>query len=148
MRWKKFPWLAAGCILSVRAVFVQLGFYYHIRHALGTAQIALNPSLVFTMGFMLVFSVVIALFKDIPDVKGDQEAGEREGGGREKGGICENGGKEKGECVRPRARKEERRDSRARGGGEGGQSWGRRRGASFKVGLLCGDCTVQGYSGC
>jgi homogentisate phytyltransferase/homogentisate geranylgeranyltransferase len=76
MRWKKFPWLAAGCILSVRAVFVQLGFYYHIRHALGTAQIALNPSLVFTMGFMLAFSIVIALFKDIPDVKGDQEAGE------------------------------------------------------------------------
>lgn len=26
------------------------------------------------MGFMLLFSIVIALFKDIPDVKGDEQA--------------------------------------------------------------------------
>lgn len=77
MRWKRFPWLAAGCILAVRAVFVQLGFYYHMRYALGTAQIGLSPPLVFTMAFMLLFSIVIALFKDIPDVKGDADAGVR-----------------------------------------------------------------------
>lgn len=31
MRWKKFPLLAAGCILVVRAVLVQLGFYFHMK---------------------------------------------------------------------------------------------------------------------
>eukprot|EP00877_Chromochloris_zofingiensis_P008438 jgi/Chrzof1/3848/Cz13g11020.t1 len=74
MRWKRFPVLAAACILAVRAVVVQLGFFYHMKLALGTAQITLTRPLVFIMGFMLLFSIVIALFKDIPDVKGDEQA--------------------------------------------------------------------------
>ena len=77
MRWKRFPVLAMSCILAVRAVIVQLGFYFHIKHALGTAQLTLTRPLLFTMAFMLLFSVVIALFKDIPDVKGDDLAGVR-----------------------------------------------------------------------
>lgn len=30
LRWKRSPVLAAACILAVRAVLVQLGFYYHM----------------------------------------------------------------------------------------------------------------------
>lgn len=82
LRWKKYPVLAAACVLSVRAVAVQLGFFLHILHYTPLAAGAeglhsaafvklLQGPLGFTMGFMLLFSIVIALFKDIPDTKGD-----------------------------------------------------------------------------
>ncbi|KAG2431452.1 hypothetical protein HXX76_009467 [Chlamydomonas incerta] len=112
MRWKRSPLLAAGCILAVRAIIVQLGFYTHMLHAVRAAAGApgaasasasassvaaaaattgaaagvpgwqgalgtLTPSVVFVIGFMLFFSIVIALFKDIPDVLGDRQAGVR-----------------------------------------------------------------------
>ena len=37
----------------------------------------LTRPVVFATGFMLMFSIVIALFKDIPDVSGDSGAGLR-----------------------------------------------------------------------
>jgi len=77
MRWKRSPWLAALCILAVRAVMVQLGFFLHMQHALGISGFVLTRPLAFTMGFMLLYSVVIALFKDLPDIKGDTQAGVR-----------------------------------------------------------------------
>lgn len=77
MRWKRWPVLAAGCILVVRALIVQLGFFYHMKLSLGTSQVTLTRPLVFTLVFMLFYSIVIALFKDIPDVKGDVRAGVR-----------------------------------------------------------------------
>ena len=52
---------------------VQLGFYFHMQRVLRGSRVMLTWPLVFAIGFMLVFSVVIALFKDIPDVKGDSE---------------------------------------------------------------------------
>eukprot|EP00775_Hariotina_reticulata_P005566 gene5566-5803_t len=77
MRWKRSPWLAALCIMAVRVVMVQLGFFLHMQQALGISNFTVTRPLGFTMGFMLLFSVVIALFKDIPDVKGDTQAGVR-----------------------------------------------------------------------
>lgn len=77
LRWKRYPVLAACCILAVRAVIVQLGFFRHMQQAIGIQSLQLTPELVFTVGFMLFFSIVIALFKDIPDVKGDVKAGVR-----------------------------------------------------------------------
>eukprot|EP00891_Asterochloris_glomerata_P001458 jgi/Astpho2/1458/fgenesh1_pg.00025_%23_58_t len=74
LRWKKHPLLAAGCILSVRAVMVQLGFFYHMKQAIGSTSPALTPPLLFGISFMLICSIVIALFKDIPDVRGDTAA--------------------------------------------------------------------------
>ena len=56
-----------------RAIMVQLGFYFHMQQALGGSRIALTWPLVFAVCFMLVFSIVIALFKDIPDVEGDSQ---------------------------------------------------------------------------
>lgn len=76
LRWKRSPVAAAACILAVRAVLVQLGFYAHMRVATG-ASAELSRPIVFATAFMLLFSVVIALFKDIPDIKGDQQAGLR-----------------------------------------------------------------------
>lgn len=85
LRWKKYPTLAAMCILSVRAVLVQFGFYLHMKfcqHSVISDQTILQyilgeKSLIFTTCFMLVFSIVIALFKDIPDMQGDQQSGLR-----------------------------------------------------------------------
>lgn len=97
MRWKRSPLLAAGCILAVRAVFVQVGFFAHAAAAVAAAATASATAaasaagplaaavvagggprpLAFITAFMALFSVVIALFKDIPDVRGDRQAGLR-----------------------------------------------------------------------
>jgi len=103
LRWKRFPFLAAACILAVRAVIVQLGFFSHMAAALagpataaseaaaatmaaganprGLFQSLLPPGIEWTLAlgfgtsFMTLFSIVIALFKDLPDIQGDREAG-------------------------------------------------------------------------
>lgn len=64
-----------------RAVLVQLGFYLHMRHTLGALRTAgglagaISRPVAFATAFMLAFSIVIALFKDIPDVAGDSQVG-------------------------------------------------------------------------
>ena len=75
LRWKRYPMAAAACILAVRAVLVQLGFFFHMQQALGTPGLTLTRPVIFATGFMFVFSIVIALFKDIPDIAGDKQAG-------------------------------------------------------------------------
>lgn len=87
LRWKRFPVLAATCILAVRAVIVQLGFFSHARLTLakeggvGVAQWVppegRSLGLFFGTKFMVLFSVAIALFKDLPDIAGDKKAGIR-----------------------------------------------------------------------
>lgn len=72
MRWKKHPALAAACIFAVRAVLVQLGFSMHAQGAAGQA-VRINRPVAVTMVWMAVYSLVIALFKDVPDVRGDEE---------------------------------------------------------------------------
>lgn len=52
---------------------VQLGFFFHMKMAMGAPTVALTRPLIFAITFMLFFSIVIALFKDIPDVKGDAQ---------------------------------------------------------------------------
>ncbi len=54
---------------------VQLGFYFHMKQALGAASYTLTRPLAFAVGFMLFVSIVIALFKDIPDIQGDLQVG-------------------------------------------------------------------------
>jgi len=72
MRWKKHPALAATCIFAVRAVLVQLGFSLHAQLATGQAMRITRP-IALAVGFMAVYSLVIAFFKDIPDVRGDEK---------------------------------------------------------------------------
>ncbi|KAJ8767328.1 hypothetical protein K2173_017372 [Erythroxylum novogranatense] len=77
LRWKRFAVIAAMCILAVRAVIVQLAFYLHMQtHVYGRPAIYSRP-LIFATAFMSFFSVVIALFKDIPDMEGDKIYGIR-----------------------------------------------------------------------
>ena len=72
LRWKKSPLLAATCVLFVRAVIVQLGFF---AHALGRELTDFNfpINLWCAIGFMTVYGIVIALFKDLPDMEGDMK---------------------------------------------------------------------------
>lgn len=72
LRWKRFAVVAAMCILAVRAVIVQIAFYLHVQmHVFGRPAILTKP-VIFATAFMSFFSVVIALFKDIPDIVGDK----------------------------------------------------------------------------
>ncbi|XP_047952348.1 homogentisate phytyltransferase 1, chloroplastic-like isoform X3 [Salvia hispanica] len=72
LRWKRFAVVAAMCIFAVRAVIVQIAFYLHIQtYVFGRPGILTKP-VIFATAFMSFFSVVIALFKDIPDIVGDK----------------------------------------------------------------------------
>ena len=51
---------------------VQLGFYFHMKQALGITALTVTRPLAFALTFMLFVSIVISLFKDIPDIKGDR----------------------------------------------------------------------------
>ncbi|PNT75359.1 hypothetical protein BRADI_1g30809v3 [Brachypodium distachyon] len=75
LRWKRRALLAASCILFVRAILVQLAFFAHMQQHVLKRPLAPTKSLVFATLFMCCFAVVIALFKDIPDVDGDRDFG-------------------------------------------------------------------------
>ncbi|XP_058207797.1 homogentisate phytyltransferase 1, chloroplastic-like [Rhododendron vialii] len=77
LRWKRFALVAAMCILAVRAVIVQIAFFLHIQtYVFGRPAVFSRP-VIFATAFMSFFSVVIALFKDIPDIDGDKIFGIR-----------------------------------------------------------------------
>lgn len=78
LRWKRYPILAAGCILCVRSVVVQVGFFSHVQEPL-PAPVAWRScgAITFSVCFILAFSTVIAFFKDLPDIAGDEAAGVR-----------------------------------------------------------------------
>ncbi|XP_044970927.1 probable homogentisate phytyltransferase 1, chloroplastic isoform X1 [Hordeum vulgare subsp. vulgare] len=71
-RWKRSAVVAALCIVAVRAVIVQLAFFLHIQTFVLRRPMAISKPLIFATTFMTFFSVVIALFKDIPDIDGDR----------------------------------------------------------------------------
>ncbi|KAM6574172.1 hypothetical protein CsatA_022499 [Cannabis sativa] len=77
LRWKRFALVAAMCILAVRAVIVQLAFFLHIQTHVFKRPAVFSRPLIFATAFMSFFSVVIALFKDIPDIDGDRIYGIR-----------------------------------------------------------------------
>eukprot|EP00803_Ostreobium_quekettii_P000640 evm.model.scf_83.4 EVM.evm.TU.scf_83.4 scf_83:128935-133570(-) len=77
LRWKQHPMLAAMCVMCIRAVMVQFGFYLHVRHSMGLMGLALSGHLLSTVFLMMFFAAVIAFFKDIPDVRGDRKVGVR-----------------------------------------------------------------------
>lgn len=75
LRWKRSAFAAATCILCVRALVVQLAFYLHMQSFVYGRLPILSKPLLFATGFMCFFSIVIALFKDIPDIEGDRVFG-------------------------------------------------------------------------
>ncbi|MEB3189541.1 MAG: homogentisate phytyltransferase [Snowella sp.] len=72
LRLKRFSLLAAICILSVRGLVVNVGLFGYFTQAL-TNQAIFPPSLIVLTLFILIFSIAIALFKDVPDTEGDQK---------------------------------------------------------------------------
>lgn len=71
IRLKRFPFWAAICIFSVRGAIVNLGLFWHFSWTF--SQIGQIPAEVWGLTlFILVFTVAIAIFKDIPDIEGDR----------------------------------------------------------------------------
>ncbi len=70
IRLKRFPFWAALCIYSVRGLVINLGLFLHFQqHLGGTAHI---PAQIWALTlFVVLFAFAIAIFKDIPDAKGD-----------------------------------------------------------------------------
>ena len=78
-RLKRFPALAAFCILVVRGSLVNMGFFLQAKSQLmGEALPSLGyacrmfPESILLTAFFAIFGIVIALMKDVPDVQGDK----------------------------------------------------------------------------
>jgi homogentisate phytyltransferase/homogentisate geranylgeranyltransferase len=74
LRLKRFPFWASVCILAVRGAIVNLGLFLHISDRLNLPLTIPNTVWALTV-FILLFSIAIALFKDIPDIEGDRRYG-------------------------------------------------------------------------
>ena len=72
IRLKQFPFWAAFCILTVRGVIVNIGLFLHYGDKLNGRE-ALNPYVWTLTLFILLFTVAIAIFKDVPDLEGDKQ---------------------------------------------------------------------------
>jgi homogentisate solanesyltransferase len=69
---KRFP-LAAGAIIAVvRGFLLNFGVYYAAREALGV-PFQWNSVVIFMSTFMTVFASIIAVTKDLSDIKGDRQ---------------------------------------------------------------------------
>ena len=72
LRLKRFSLLAALCILAVRGMVVNLGLFLFFSQGFNH-QAQLSPRIWALTLFILVFSVAIAVFKDVPDMEGDRQ---------------------------------------------------------------------------
>ncbi|PXF47147.1 putative homogentisate phytyltransferase 1, chloroplastic [Gracilariopsis chorda] len=71
-RLKRFALLASILILAVRGLLVNIGFFLH-----SSAGNLLPPVILFASTFFTFFGIVIALLKDVPDIRGDMVFGIR-----------------------------------------------------------------------
>ncbi|MDJ0843286.1 homogentisate phytyltransferase [Crocosphaera sp.] len=72
IRLKRFPLLAAFCIFTVRGVIVNLGLFLHFTRCF-TDTAFLVPEVLILTAFVVIFTIAIAIFKDVPDLEGDKE---------------------------------------------------------------------------
>ena len=70
IRLKQFPFWASLCIFVVRGVVINLGLFLHFNQLLNQSSHIPNEIWLLTV-FVLVFTYVIAIFKDMPDTEGD-----------------------------------------------------------------------------
>ena len=68
IRLKRFPVWAALCIFTVRGAVVNLGLFLHFSRSLNIPVTVWALTL-----FVIVFTVAIAIFKDVPDLEGDRQ---------------------------------------------------------------------------
>jgi len=79
IRLKRLPLFAALCILVVRGLVVNLGLFLHFKSTFIASNNLINEKLVIPATvwvitwFILVFTIAIALGKDIPDMEGDKK---------------------------------------------------------------------------
>lgn len=70
-RLKRFSFWAAFCIIAVRGLIVNLLLFLHFNSVIN--QSSDIPPLVWTLtAVIFVYSLIIALFKDLPDTEGDE----------------------------------------------------------------------------
>jgi homogentisate phytyltransferase / homogentisate geranylgeranyltransferase len=72
IRLKRFPFFAALCIFTVRGVIVNLGLFLHFSKSFNDREVLLPSVWVLTL-FILIFTIAIAIFKDVPDMEGDKQ---------------------------------------------------------------------------
>lgn len=72
IRLKRFPFWAAFCILTVRGIIINLGLFLHFDRVLKGRDF-LPPEVLVLTAFIWVFTVAIAIFKDVPDLEGDKQ---------------------------------------------------------------------------
>ena len=80
IRLKRFSLMAAFCILAVRGFVVNVGLFTYFDQVLtplnssGQHPVLSFPPVVWIITlFILVFTIAIAIFKDVPDMAGDQQ---------------------------------------------------------------------------
>ncbi|XP_031376381.1 homogentisate phytyltransferase 1, chloroplastic-like isoform X2 [Punica granatum] len=72
LRWKRSPVAAAMCILIVRALSNPTAYFLNMQIHVYERPVVFPRSLILATAVMTFFSIVIALFKDIPDIDGDK----------------------------------------------------------------------------
>ncbi|KAK7390203.1 hypothetical protein VNO78_25502 [Psophocarpus tetragonolobus] len=75
LRWKKYPLLAAMCIVITMAYIFPITLFLHIQTFVFKRPVIFSRSLIVTVIFMSLYSIGISLFKDIPDIEGDKAFG-------------------------------------------------------------------------
>lgn len=70
-RLKRFYFWAAFCIIAVRGLIVNFGLFLHFNSVINHS-VEIPPVIRMLASTIFVFSLVIAWFKDIPDIEGDQ----------------------------------------------------------------------------
>lgn len=72
VRLKRFHFWAAFCIIAIRGLVVNLLIFLHFTDKLQQHP-HLTPVILLLTGVIFIYSIVIAWFKDIPDMSGDKE---------------------------------------------------------------------------
>ncbi|MEM6966164.1 MAG: homogentisate phytyltransferase [Bacteroidota bacterium] len=70
IRLKRFPFWAAFCIIAVRGVIVNILLFLHFNFLIN-GENAVTPVVLTLAATIFIYSIIIAWFKDIPDMKGD-----------------------------------------------------------------------------
>ncbi|KAK7283667.1 hypothetical protein RIF29_13350 [Crotalaria pallida] len=75
LRWKNNPLLAAVNIFANAAIARPLGYYFHMQTQVFKRQATFSRPLILSIAILSLYFLVVALFKDIPDVEGDKKFG-------------------------------------------------------------------------
>ncbi len=71
-RLKRFYFWAAFCIIAVRGLIVNILLFLHFHHTI-SQKAELPPIIWLLTATIFIYSIIIAWFKDIPDMEGDQQ---------------------------------------------------------------------------